>query len=445
METLKTTQQPEKYGLPTATTMVMGSIIGSGVFALPAALAQYGPLSILAFIAVSLGAMALAVAFKIMYKRNPRSGGEYVFTRGAFGDFPGFLAAWAFWVSCWTAAAAVVTAFVGYVEVFINKDHNPVGSIAIGLVGLWVPALICISGVKNMGKVQFVLTLMKYVPLLILSVVGIFHLKSANFGQFNPSGKSTFMAFIGACAVGIYSYLGIEASTATADRIKDPHVNVPKSQWIGIVLTAALYLLSIVAVMGTVPHNQLVNSTAPFADSANNIFGGSWSGSVVALLACVSCFGLMVGWMLITVEVPAEAAKDGIFPSFFGQYNEKGIPTKAIILSTALASLLLIFAYTQFDKVFSTMVLLNVVVSVMPYIFATVSELYLMSKEAKLGKQPLAFWKNVGIVAIALFFSIMAFIGSGKDAIVAGLIAMALGIPVYYIQYKKTLSVQMSS
>ena len=135
-----------RFGLPTASALVIGSIIGTGVFALPSALAPYGPSSLLAFGLVTIGALALAQVFGWLNQRVPGSGGPYLYARDAFGDFGGFITSWSYWLTAWIGNAAIVVAWVGYVEVFVNKGGNKWGAVAIALVGLWIPAMINISG-----------------------------------------------------------------------------------------------------------------------------------------------------------------------------------------------------------------------------------------------------------------------------------------------------------
>ena len=115
-------------------------MIGTGVFALPSALASYGPISLVAFVLVTVGAIALALTFRSLNARLPGSGGPYVYARDAFGEFAGFLNAWSYWITAWAGNAAIVVAWVGYVEVFWNTDHSRTGSVVIALVGLWLPA-----------------------------------------------------------------------------------------------------------------------------------------------------------------------------------------------------------------------------------------------------------------------------------------------------------------
>ncbi|MFT4246305.1 MAG: amino acid permease [Micrococcaceae bacterium] len=433
----KNSKKNETIGLPAATTLVMGSIIGSGIFSLPSAMATFGPLSLIAFAVVTVGAFCLAWTFSLLSKKNKRSGGEYVFAQEAFGDFAGFLVAWCVWIASWVATAAVTTAMIGYIEVFINKDHNPIGSIIIGLFGVWIPAAITLTGIKNMAKIQFVFTILKYIPILLVGFLGLFHMKAANFGEFNPSGDSIPKALIAAAAVCIYSYLGIESISAITARVKNPEKNVPKATMIGIGLTALLYLVALVGIMGTVPHDKLVNSTAPFVDSTNAIFGGTWSGNAIAVIAIFSCFGLLVGWILVTAEIPAEAANDGLFPKAFANLNKKKIPVTGIIICSIFPSLLIIFSYTEFDQVFQSMVVLSVTASVIPFVFTASAQLYWLFIEAREGKKHPGLVKNMVIVIGALIFTFSGLLGSGQQAVYLGAIMAFLGVPMYAYMHRK--------
>src|SRR5262245_9979055 len=141
-------------GLPQATALILGSIIGVGIFNLPYSLASIGPISIIAMALTTVGALALALMFASLSRRLPADGGPYAYARAAFGNGMGFTNAWSYWITAWAGNAAIVTGWVFYVETFINKDHATLWSILIALVGLWIPAVINLSGVKNMGSVQ---------------------------------------------------------------------------------------------------------------------------------------------------------------------------------------------------------------------------------------------------------------------------------------------------
>src|SRR5438093_4420668 len=125
-------------GLPQATALILGSIVGVGIFNLPYSLAGIGPISIVAMVLTTVGALALAVMFASLSRRLPADGGPYAYARAAFGNLAGFSNAWLYWITAWSGNAAIVVGWVLYVEEFVNKGQNKFVSILIALVGLWI-------------------------------------------------------------------------------------------------------------------------------------------------------------------------------------------------------------------------------------------------------------------------------------------------------------------
>src|SRR4051794_30290195 len=158
-----------RFGLGTAMALIMGSIIGVGIFNLPTSLAGYGPITLVSMALTTVGAIALALLFAALSRRLPADGGPYAYSRVAFGNKLGFANAWSYWITAWAGNAAIAVGWVLYVEEFVNKDHNRLGSVVLVLIGLWIPAAINLSGVKNMGAVQVITTILKFFALAFMS------------------------------------------------------------------------------------------------------------------------------------------------------------------------------------------------------------------------------------------------------------------------------------
>jgi basic amino acid/polyamine antiporter, APA family len=419
-----------RFGVGTASALVAGSVIGTGVFALPSALAVFGPISLVAFVLVTIGAVALALAFRGLAARLPGAGGPYVYARDAFGEFAGFLIAWSYWITAWAGNAAIVVAWVGYVEVFWNTGHEVGWSVVIALTGLWLPALVNLAGLRSIAAFEVVTTVLKFIPLLFMATVGLLFIDGANFGDFNVSGTSWVGAISAAGAIALFSYLGIETASVAAGRVRDPERNVGRATVLGTLACAAVYLLGTVTVFGTVAHDDLVGSTAPFSDSADAIFGGQWAGATVAVAAIISGFGALVGWTLIVAEMPRAAARDGLFPARFATQSRAGVPAFGIVVSTLLASGLTVVSFTSFEQVFITVVLLSVLTSVIPYLLSAAAQLYwLLTDGRRLGVGHLV--RDVVVSGLALAFGFWALAGSGYQAVYYGVFCLLLGVPVY--------------
>ncbi|MGW0663458.1 amino acid permease [Streptodolium elevatio] len=415
-------------GLAQATALVIGGVIGTGIFLLPATLAQYGTVSILAFGLVSVGAILIAMIFGKLGARIPASGGPYAYARDAFGEFAGFLTAWSFWLTAWIGNAGIAVAWVGYVNYFLHWDSTA-GKILVALVGLAVPALINLSGVKNMGAFQLITTVLKFVPLLFVAIVGLFFLKGANFGPFNASGGSFLDALQTSAALVVFAYSGIEAVAIAAEKVRDPERNVARASVFGCLACAAVYMLSTVAIMGTVPHGELVGSTAPFSDALNHMFGGSIWGDVMATMAIISGIGALNGWTMLVAEMPFAAARDGMFPNAFTRMRN-GVPYVGILVGTTLTIIVMAMNYLWSEDAFEDILLLATVTTVIPYLFSAAAQLFwLVTRERAVSRGKLARDLTVAIVGLA--FTIWMVYGSGADAVLKSLILLLVGIPVY--------------
>src|SRR3954462_15271216 len=179
-------RQAHALGLPSATALVVGSIIGTGVFTMPAVMAGAGKSSLITLGLISLGGLLLGVLFGQLTKRVPSTdGGMYAYARHEFGDFAGYLTAWCYWITCWAGNAAIVASWVLYVESLLGIT-NPSAwtNLGIALTGLWVPAAINLAGVRQMAWFQNLTVVLKFLPLLFVGLVGWFFIHAHNFGAF---------------------------------------------------------------------------------------------------------------------------------------------------------------------------------------------------------------------------------------------------------------------
>ncbi|WP_327279728.1 MULTISPECIES: amino acid permease [unclassified Streptomyces] len=290
-------------------------------------------------------------------------------TRTAYGNTLGFLSAWSYWITAWAGNAAIAVGWVLYVEVFLNKGHNRFVSVLLVLVGLWLPALVNLAGARQMGLVQVVTTVLKFAALAFMATVGLFFVHGANYSPANISGESTAAAIGGGMPIGLFRYLGVETVAVAAGKVRDPDRNIPRPTVIGTLATAVVYVLSLVAVFGILPAQQLKNSTAPFSDAANAIFGGSWAGNIMAVAVIVSGLGALSVWTMICAEMPLAAAQDGLLPARFKQLSAKGVPAFGVVTSTALASVAVIVNYSGSGgtTAFTTLVLMTGITAAIPY------------------------------------------------------------------------------
>lgn len=335
-----------RFGLPIATCLVMGNIIGGGIFLLPASVAPFGTISLIAFGVLTAGAIALALVFGRLSQRLPQTGGPYVYARAAFGDFAGFLAAWSYWITAWVSNAALAVAAVGYLTVLFPAIGGHKAAMCLAALAVqWLPALANLAGTRYVGAVQLVATVLKFAPLLLVAVGGLFFFDPANLGPFRATDQSPVGAVSAAAAILLFSYLGVESAAVSAGEVRDPARNVGRATILGTAGAAAVYLLGTLAVFGLVPHDELVASEAPFTDAVNAMFGGTWGGTLVACAAVISMLGALNGWTLLSAQTPYAAARDGLFPKVF-ETKKRGVPVAGVLVTVVLASGLTVYNYT---------------------------------------------------------------------------------------------------
>jgi APA family basic amino acid/polyamine antiporter len=328
--------------------------------------------------------------------------------------------------------------------VFVNEGHNRLFSVLLVLVGLWLPAAINLSGVRNMGSVQVVTTILKFAALAFMSTVGLFYISSSNFTPWNVSGGSALGAIGSGMAIALFSYLGVEVAAVAAAKVRDPDRNIPRATILGTLASAAVYMLSLTAVFGILSNTQLQSSTAPFSDAMNSMFGGTFWGNLMAVVVIISGFGALNGWTMICAEMPLAAAKDGLFPEQFGRLSAKKVPMFGIIASTALASIAMAINYLGSNgaTVFTTLVLMTGITAAIPYGFSALAQIkWRVADKRQL--QGARFARDMIVAVVSVIFSVL-FIWYSRNTghsfwvywapfLLAGG-ALLLGIPVYAAQ-----------
>lgn len=428
-------EKAHALGLTSATGLVIGSIVGTGIFTLPAVLGGAGTMSIVVLGVIAVGAMLLAVLFGQLTRRVPNSdGGLYAYSRHEFGDFAGYFVGWCYWVQSWAGNAAIVSSWVFYVDALFNLDHVPgIENWGIALLGLWVPAIVNLVGVRQMAWFQNVTVVLKFLPLLFVGVVGWFFVQKAHFGPFNASGGSLYSGIGIAAGVALFSFIGVEAAAITAKRVKNPRVNVGRASILGTAASAILYLLVSAAVMGLVAHHTLVKTGSPFVNAFDSMFPHSaWAGKFIAAIAVVSGIGALNGWTLIVTETSRAVAQDDLFPRPFLWSDRKGTAWFGILVGTTLPSLLMLWRYTTSTglTVFTYLVDLTVVTVAIPYFMSAIAQLtFLVSRRRRV--QGWALARDLSIAGASVLFSLWVTFASGYQVVYQALLVILIGLILY--------------
>ncbi len=436
-------QEKKSIGLWISTALVSGNMIGSGVFLLPAALAFYGGISLFGWLFSTLGAILLALVFSYLSKRKPMIGGPYIYTRDQFGPLAGFLVAWGYWISIWVGNAAISTAAVGYLgSLFpVIRGHNELSALT-AILFIWFFTWVNTHGIRTVGKVQLVTTIIKIAPLIIIGSLGFLFFNPGHFHPLNLSGESNATAIQATAALTIWAFLGLESATIPADKVRAAVRTIPRATILGTLIAALVYISSTTAVMGILDPGQLGTSEAPFSDALTGIWG-SRAGMATAVFAIISCLGALNGWILLQGQIPLAAASDALFPPIFERVSKKGTPVLGILISSILATILIITNYTKgLVGMFTFVIMLASLATLIPYFFSSLAQIKYLIKDKK--NTPVrAFLPQVVIAILAALFSVWVIGGLGFKVLLWGLGLLLLGLPFYYLRPKKAKQIPL--
>jgi len=421
----------KKLGLWTTTSLVVGNMIGAGVFLMPAALASYGSVSLLGWVFSGIGAFLIARVFANLSKMLPAAtGGPYAYTHHALGDFAGFLIAWGYYISTACANAVISISFVGALSTFLPLlAHNSIAAVFTALGATWLLSWINTLGVTTSGKVQLLTTILKLAPLFLVAVGGLFFIRLENFHPFNSTGGTTFGAIAASAGFTLYAFVGVEAATIPAGSVANPGKTIARATMLGLAIATIVYLLGSISVMGIIPPKQLQTSITPFADAAVIMWGNQaryWVSAGVAIAA----FGALNGWTLMQGQIPYAAAKDKLLPAVFARKNKAGVPYAGILVNAIMVSIFIGMNYTQgLVEQFKFLVLLATLTTLVPYAFCTAA--YIITRIEKVSFQS-AGWLSAVVLFISAFsFSLWAIWGIGEHAVALGFLLLLAGIPFY--------------
>lgn len=416
--------QRAPLGLAAAIALVVGTMIGSGVFLLPATLAPWGAASLIGWGLSLAGSLAIALVLAWLASGISRSGGPYAYTRAAFGDGAGFAVAWSYWVCVWTGNAALAVGFAGSLgAVFPVLTQTPLRGALCGLAALALSTAINAVGVREMGRTQILLTLLKLVPLLVFGLIGLAYVRLDNYVPFNPSAQPVWKIASTVGALTMWAFLGLEAASIPSGAIRDPQRNVPRATLIGVTLAGLATMLACTVVIGLVPRGQLQSSAAPMADAARQLWG-AWAGRGIGIVAAISCFGALNSLVFLQAQMPLAAARDGTFPAVFARLDARGVPLRNLLIGSILAAALMMTNYSKsLVGLFTFSALLSTAACLLPYAASALAWW-------RLDPRASASRKTVAIVAFV--YSLWAIVGTGTEPLLWGGVLLLAGLPVYW-------------
>lgn len=424
--------------LPILVSLVVGNMIGTGIYILPASLASFGYYSLIAWGCTALGALFLALTFAHLSKRFPQTGGPITYCQAAFGHLPGFLVANIYWASNLVSIAALVISSVGYLGYLTpwldsnNPLYQPWMSLAIELGFVWLFAIINIIGVHTAGVTQLYLTIIKILPLVLISLIGLHsvHLLNFTLPPLASSGtSSSFSQLAAAAGLTFWAFIGLESATVPSENTEG-YATIFKATVYGTLITAGVYILSSFVLQGMISPAKLQSSQFPFAEAAIMLFGKP-AAFIIAFCAFISGIGALNGCILLQGQIVYAAARDHYFPKAFSRLSKHDVPIAGQLFSTGVISaLLLVTMQHSLLKQFDHVALLAVLLTLITYLFTTLASLKFVVKD-KLGLS-----KAMLIPGIALAYSGWMIASFGKVYLLTAIGLTLFILPFYFLTVK---------
>lgn len=418
------------------TNLVVGAIIGADIYVASAfGAGLLGPFSLVVWVVAGVIAIIIALCFAQCAALLPKVGGPYAYAHAAWGSFAGFVVGWSLWLAEWLSLAVFPVAFTNYLMYFVNLDWT--GQVIVKIAFVIFLIVTNIFGVKAAGRTNDVLTLVKLVPLLFFTAMGLLVIASntiaaaSNYSPFVPFG---FGGFGSALVLIFWAYAGFEISTIPAEEIRDPGKTIPRAIVFGILIVTVFYLVTNIVLFGLMPSNSLAQSTAPLATATDTALS---SIPVLALIgavvvgggALVSVAGSDESGMLGTSRLGYALAADGLFPHSFAKIHPKfKTPYIAIIVQAITALVAAIIGNL------TLLIATSVFFMAIAYLATSGAIFSLRRKGVKAQFRLPGRWI---IPSLGIAFSAFLITQCTPTQIGLGLIMLAVGVPIYILYTPK--------
>jgi len=400
--------------------MVVGTMVGAGIFVLPGQFAPYGWTGAAAWAAAGLGAMTIALVLADLVAFRPEQPSLLALCGDVLGPAMGVMIAWSYWISIWVSNAVIATAAAGYLAAFVPPIGQSPLRIALGGIAIVIALTVAnLRGPGTAGRIQVVTTILKLLPLVVILIIlaGLLLGTGEAFSRY-PHVPFDFGSLTPALPLAFYALLGFESATLMTELVRDPARNVARAVIGGLAITTLVYYLVCTGIVMALPADRLALSPMPMALFVEQ-FIGIGPAMVLALFAVIAAIGSLNGLILLQGEIPHSLARSGLLPGWMATTNRHGVAAAPLILASALTFVLMIAGATRFGGgVLDFLLRLTASVSIWFYFGACVAALILRRRRL--------------LAAAGIVFSGWLFYSTGLEAGGWGLALMLLGLPVHF-------------
>lgn len=413
------------------TALIVGNMIGMGIFMLPAALAPHGRNAFAGWAITVIGCLFIAHVFACLARAMPGEDGPYGYCRRAFGSGVAFFTMWCYWVSIWVTNAALAIGIVGYLTALLPalSSHPALPPLAAMAI-IWLFVLVSLRGALASGRVQLASAALKLLPMGAIVLLGgwILLTDSAAYAAHLPATPLTLDGTAAAGTIALFAMLGVECAALPASKVQQPERNIPRATIAGTLVAAAVYVSVCTIPMLLLPQADLAQSNAPFVD----LFRRYWdagSGRWLALAVIFSGLGALNGWTLLAGEVTASFATHGVFPAMLKTPNRHGAPVWSLLLMGVLASVMIAMNYSRSLADGFTFLTMVVTAASMPLYLVGGLAVFKLHQRGVLARGPLLAVSAV----MSCIFSLWAYYGMGREAFWWSVALGAVSLPVFWL------------
>ncbi len=428
-------ESPEKLRLGALVALVVGSMIGGGIFSLPqnmAASADVGAV-LIGWVITAIGMLTLAFVFQTLANRKPNlDGGVYAYAKAGFGDYMGFSSAWGYWISAWLGNVGyfvLLFSTLGYFFPIFGEGNTPAAVIGASVL-LWAVHFLVLRGIKEAAFINLVTTVAKVVPLVLFVLIALFAFKLEIFtadiwGVKNPDLGSVMNQVRNMMLVTVWVFIGIEGASIFSSRA-EKRSDVGKATVIGFITVLLFLMLVNVLSLGIMTQPELAKLQNPSMAAVLEHVVGHWGAVLISVGLIISLLGALLSWVLLCAEIMFAAAKDHTMPEFLRKENANHVPVNALWLTNAMVQVFLVITLFSASTYLSLIYLATSMILV-PYLWSAAYALLLAVRGETYENALKERKKDLFIGAVALIYAVWLLYAGGTKYLLLSALLYAPG------------------
>jgi len=433
------TEPVQKIALPALTAMVVGSMVGAGIFNLPERFGlATGPFgAIIAWCIAGGGMYSLARVIQILAERRPEiDAGIFGYAKAGFGNYVGFISAFGYWLSAMLANAfywVLIGATLGTFFPIFGSGNTP-AAIALSLIGIWAFHFMILKGVEEAAYINAVVTITKLVPILVaigaMAVAFNWDTFSANFwGGVDMPRKPLILQVKDTMLITVFVFIGIEGASVYS-RYARSRADIGRATILGFACVTGMMFLITLLPFAILPRSEVASLSQPSLAGALAAAVGPWGAWFISIAVIVSVLGAYLTWSLIVAEVPFAVAKSNDMPRFLSRENSRNVPANAMWVSNGIITIFLISSYWAADA-FNFMLDMAAVAVLPPYLLVAAYGVLLTRSKDEYAGRPGERRRDATTSVIATIYCLFMFLAAGLKLMILLSVLLAPGTLLY--------------